>query len=84
MQAIITRNFRDVDTTSPKVLLTNILNDDGSLFRDHCWVEITREVEGLIPRSNKGRLIRFSAKFKQYKNYLTGEKKQTLKKIRTI
>lgn len=36
--AIITRNFRDVNTSSPKVLLLKV-QSDSELFRDHCWVK---------------------------------------------
>lgn len=75
--ATITRNFRDVRTTTPKVLLLNIRNEDGQLFRDHCWVTVTEILEKFIPLKNHiKKTIVFTAKIKEYQTI--GPKKQTL------
>lgn len=49
--AIITRNFRDVNTSSPKVLLLKV-QSDSELFRDHCWVTISDALREFVPRKN--------------------------------
>lgn len=75
--ATITRNFRDVRTTTPKVLFLNITNENGELFRDHCWVTITDMLEKFIPLKNKvKKTITFNAKVKDYQTI--GPIKQTL------
>ena len=83
MQATITRNFRDVNTLSPKVLLTNVIFDNGETFRDHCWVPMTDKIKQFIPRTNKQKnTLQFKAKIKDYQTI--GPAKQTLSKIREI
>lgn len=83
MRATITRNFRDVNTISPKVLLTNVVNDDGSEFRDHCWVDISNEIEGFIPKTNRYKVtVEFTASVKSYQT--RGPKKDTLCKMVNI
>ena len=80
--ATITRNFRDVNTVSPKVLLLNI-REAGKPFRDHCWVNITPELEKFIPYKNTQKLrLAFEAKSKTYKTY--GPEKVTLTKFKHI
>jgi hypothetical protein len=82
--ATITRNFRDVHTISPKVLLLNV-ELDGQLFRDHCWVTITPEIEPFIPYKNTQKLkISFNAKQKQYKTRASKPEQSTLDKISDI
>ena len=52
--AEISRNFRDVATGAPKVLLRSVIQEDDSEdFRDHAWVELT---EDLNSSSNKSYL----------------------------
>lgn len=64
--AEIQRQFRDVRTGQPKVLLTNIIDELGE-FRDHCWTIITSELEHLIPhRCGVKRTISFTADIKPY------------------
>jgi len=65
-RADIQRQFRDVATGQPKVLLTNITNEKGE-FRDHCWVIITEEIRHLIPhKCGIKRQIQFDAIPKTY------------------
>lgn len=78
-KADIQRQFRDVRTGEPKVLLTNILSELGE-FRDHCWVIITKEIEHLIPRKcGIKRPIQFNA---TPKVYYSG--KSTLSNIKVV
>jgi hypothetical protein len=80
--ATITRNFRDINTLSPKVLMLNI-REAGKPFRDHAWVNITPELEKFIPYKNTQKLrLAFEAKPKTYKTY--GPEKITLQSIRNI
>ena len=81
--ATITRNFRDVRTTTPKVLLLNIIDENGQLFRDHCWVTINELLEKFIPLKNHiKKTIMFDAKIKDYQTI--GPKKQTLTSFKDI
>jgi len=80
--ATITRNFRDIHTMTPKVLLLNITTAEG-IFRDHCWVPITNNIQKFIPRKNTQKLlISFIAKIRTYQTY--GPAKQTLQAIKDI
>ena len=74
--ATISRNFRDTNTGDPKVLLRDVRDFEGNLFRDHCWVSKALLLE-VIPYGNKQSLrISFLAKPKSYKTY--GPSKVTL------
>jgi hypothetical protein len=80
--AIITRNFRDVNTSSPKVLLLQVQND-SAIFRDHCWVTISDTIKDFVPKKNHIKTkICFDAKVKEYQTY--GPVKQTLISIKNI
>lgn len=62
----LTGNRRDVETTSPKALITNIEPND-ELDRDHCWIELSL-VKSIQPRGDKKPIwIEFDADIKQYK-----------------
>tara|TARA_B110000046_G_C12939259_1_gene375032 strand:+ start:65 stop:238 length:174 start_codon:yes stop_codon:yes gene_type:complete len=50
--AKLTGNKRDVYTTSPKALFTNIQPLEG-LFRDHCWVEINDVISEIQPKGHQ-------------------------------
>lgn len=81
--ATIIRNFRDVKTTTPKVLLLNITDKNGQLFRDHCWVTINELIEKYIPiKNNIKKIIKFDAIIKEYQT--NGPKKQTLISFKDI
>lgn len=73
--AIISRNFRDIHTMSPKVLLRNIQTTDNTVFRDHCWVDINDNIKRILPRggNNSAYLIRFKAEPKNYCNSKTNQ-----------
>ena len=65
--AKIQRQYRDVKTGSPKVLLTDVVCEDTGLFRDHCWVTLTPELEKLVPRKCGVKLaIEFTAEPREY------------------
>ena len=65
-KARLNGNRRDVETTSPKALITNIEPND-ELDRDHCWIELSL-VKSIQPRGDqKGIWIEFDADIKQYK-----------------
>ena len=76
LEATIHRNFRDVNTTTPKILLTNLM-ENGKELRDHCWVTITERLEKFIPEFN-GETIRitFTGKIRTYQTI--GEPKITV------
>lgn len=77
--ATISRNFRDTNTGDPKVLLRDVRDFQGNLFRDHCWVSKSL-LDPVIPTSNKANpRISFLAKAKSYKTY--GPTKTTLTSI---
>ncbi len=62
----LTGNRRDVETTSPKALITNIEPND-ELDRDHCWIELSL-VKSIQPRGDQKPIwIEFDADIKQYK-----------------
>lgn len=78
-RAKIQRQFRDVATSTPKVLLTDITSELGE-FRDHCWVELSDQLRKLVPdRCGQKLAICFKASVKQY---YSG--KSTLHKIKDI
>ena len=58
---------RDVATTQPKVLLTNIAND-GEIFRDHCYIEINKAVEDRLNcmRTNRNFKVLIDGDIKGY------------------
>lgn len=60
----LTGNRRDVGTTSPKALITNI-EPNSELDRDHCWIDLVF-VESIQPKG-KPIWIEFDADVKQYK-----------------
>ena len=77
--ATISRNFRDTNTGDPKVLLRDVRDFEGNLFRDHCWVSKALLLE-VIPYGNKQSLrVSFLARVKTYKTY--GPAKATLTSI---
>lgn len=80
--ATITRNFMDMQRT-PKVLFINIIDENGELFRDHCWVSISKKIKDFIPSHNKLKnIITFEARIKEYQTI--GPKKKTLCSIKEI
>lgn len=61
--ALLTGNRRDTNTGSPKALLNSIIG----LERDHCWVDLTPEIEVLQPRGHhKAIKVSFDAEIKDY------------------
>jgi hypothetical protein len=82
LTATIHRNFRDIHTTTPKVLLTSLC-EDGKELRDHCWVTITNRIEKFIPKKNTQSIdIRFTGKLETYQTI--GDEKITVKALRSI
>lgn len=79
--ALISRNFRNVDSGSPIVLLRNVTTADGIPFRDHCWVDRAALMK-ILPRGNKSIQISFMADTKLYK--VLGPEKETLTNIHTV
>ena len=49
------RNFRDIETISPRILLIGVFVD-GVVFRDHVWVPKLL-FEGFIPKNNKKKIL---------------------------
>ena len=80
--ATITRNFRDIQST-PKVLFINIVDDNGKLFRDHCWVIISKKLKNFIPSNNKIKnIVSFNAQIKEYQ--IIRPKKKTFQSVKKI
>jgi hypothetical protein len=45
----LTSNKRNTAGVSPMVLLLNVVDSTGILYRDHCWVNLTPTLESLLP-----------------------------------
>lgn len=73
-------NLRDVNTTVPKVLLTNVMQGED-LFRDHCYVNIEGSIAKHIKTLRTKTIITFDASLKTYG---INQDKQTLTKITSI
>lgn len=86
LTAKISRNFRDTETGAPKVLLRSIQTEDEE-YRDHAWVEMTKELKTLLQTkramSNRSYIIQFEADEKVYK-YRDQEYKKTLQNVHNI
>ena len=84
--ASISRNFRDVATAAPKVLLRGIQDDEDEDFRDHGWVPLNKELDKFFNvhlRGNGKRVISFYAEEVSYSGR-NGDSKVTLKSIQRI
>jgi len=46
---VLTANKRNTNGVSPMVLLLNVVDATGTLYRDHCWVNLTPKLESLLP-----------------------------------
>lgn len=82
--ATISRNFRDINHIVPKVLLRDIRTSDGTLFRDHAWVDLVQIFHSVLPEAgdNSSYRIAFTAREKQY--CTIGPIKSTLTRIRNV
>lgn len=75
-------NFRNVNRLDRMVLLTAIIDDEDTEFRDHAWIPLTKSVEALVPKSNRRCvLITFTA---DVQNYAYDHCKQRLTNIKNI
>ena len=84
--ANISRNFRDVATAAPKVLLRGIQDDEDEDFRDHGWVPLNKELDRFFNthlRGNGKRVITFYAEEAPYLDR-NGKHKVTLKNVQRI
>ena len=82
--AKLNRNFRNVNRIDTKVLLTGVHNEDtDEEFRDHCWVDLSRSLEKLLPRTNrKSAVITFEADIEPYAYDASKQKLVKIKRIR--
>lgn len=83
--ASISRNFRDVATGAPKVLLRGIQDNDED-FRDHGWVPLNKELNNFFNtylQGNGKRIITFYAEEASYLGR-NGDHKCTLKNVQRI
>ncbi len=64
--AKLTGNKRGIGTTTPMVLLINIV--PGHEFnREHCWVKLTPAIEALMPAGHKKPIqVQIEAELKEY------------------
>ena len=77
--AKISRNFRDVATGAPKVLLRDIFDAQGELFRDHAHIEITPAVQKVL-----NCIVELEAEEKTYDYQNSGTIKRTLTNITRV
>lgn len=81
--AVISRNLRDTNTGSPKVLLRNLQTTEG-LYRDHAWVELNAQLHQLLRakrfNNNRSHVVYLEADEKIY-NYQGSTLKRTLQNI---
>ena len=84
--AKISRNFRDVATGCPKVLLRDVFDESGETFRDHCHVEISPALARTLKtmRSNKSFIIELDAEPLSYNYQNSGVFKQTLTAVSRV
>jgi hypothetical protein len=76
-------NIKNNIITNGKLLNTNIIDENGQLFREHCWVTINELLEKFIPSKNTiKKIIMFDAKIKDYQT--RGPQKQTLTSFKDI
>ena len=65
VRALLTGNRRDIDTTNPKALFTNIEIDGYD--RDHSWVVLNDEIEKIQPKGHhKPILVEFDCNLGEY------------------
>lgn len=86
LTAQISRNFRDVATGVPKVLLRSIVNENNEEFRDHAWVPMNKQLQQFFAKSlpkNGKRVIQFEADEKLYE-YRGEVFKKTLENVTNI
>jgi len=68
-KATLTPNRRDIHTTTPKMLLVDIINlDTGKVFRDHAWIKSYKGLLKLKENSKKNTNIDivFTAEEREY------------------
>jgi len=81
VKAYLTPNLRYINPTTTLVLLTHVKALD--LDRDHCWVELTPNLQKAlrgIYRNNKRR-CKFTAKLKKYYKPLEDTHQYTLRDV---
>lgn len=73
--ALVASNRSHKSTGSPKILFRKVVNlTTGEVFRDHCWVDITPEVQEMLPDrlgDNNTYEVTFEALSKKYYNRIT-------------
>lgn len=80
--AKLTCTKRDVHTNSIKVMLKDIYDEEGTLFRDHCFVSLSKKLEKLLPKTTRHtRHIKFTAKVYDYRG-INGDTKYSLKSLK--
>jgi len=78
--AYLCATLRDVYSCSPRVLLKQVTDTDGKLFRDHVWVAYDKRLERIRPTDTKKDIkIKFKAYEKKYPSTDGGTKKGLVK-----
>lgn len=73
---------RDIYTNSVKVMLKDIYDEDGTLFRDHCFVSLSKKLEKLLPKTTRHtKDIKFTAKVYKYVG-INNDTKYSLKSLK--
>ena len=81
---LVVNQKRDVNTSSPKILLKNVLDlGKNKQFRDHCFVSLDRRLKTVIDSAKTTEVkIEFTAKTYSYVG--SNGKNKSLKQIRNI
>ena len=76
-KALIASNTSQTGTGNPKILLRHVTSlSTGEIFRDHCWVDISPEINKVRSKKvgdNRTYEIEFDANLKEYYNRRTGD-----------
>lgn len=82
--ATIHRVLRHPHSPAAQILLTQVIDKDGNLFRDdgHAWVKLTDEIRAKLPREGWEGHMEFKAKLKEY--HTTGTTKEGLTNLTDV
>ena len=57
---VLHQNTRDIHTTTPKVYISRIKDEEGNTVRDHCWVPLSKNLDSIRPFGMKPKSLRIS------------------------
>lgn len=80
------RNLRYMSASQTMVLMRGIIGSEEE-FRDHAWVELSKELDKILHNklfNRNSAIIEFEADTKRYPDHRNGGTKETLINIRSI